>query len=52
MQEFIKLIRAYKHILTAQEFKTLKGQALSGDIEGANKGFQKILKRKTEIRKI
>jgi len=31
--------------LTKQQLKTLKGQALNGDLEGAKKGLNKILKR-------
>jgi hypothetical protein len=32
--------------LTRQQIKTLRGQALSGDVDGAIKGLEKILKRK------
>ena len=31
--------------MTSQEFKTLKGVALSGDTEGALKGLRRILDR-------
>lgn len=31
--------------LSRQQLKTLKGQALAGDLEGAMKGLDKILRR-------
>lgn len=34
-----------KKLLTKQQYKTLKGQAVEGDIIGANKGLIKILQR-------
>ncbi len=40
------ITRFIKHLkqsdLTLQQFKALKGQALSGDISGAEKGLNKI----------
>jgi len=32
--------------LTRQQIKTLRGQTLSGDIDGASKGLERILERK------
>ena len=32
--------------LTRQQIKTLRGQALAGDIDGAIKGLERILERK------
>ena len=43
---FLKRLKIFKKVLTVQERKTLKGQALSGDIAGAKKGLDKILKGK------
>lgn len=34
---------SYKPQLTRQQYKTLKGQILNGDADGAMKGLQKIL---------
>lgn len=49
---FLKRLKIFKKVLTTQERKTLKGQALSGDIEGAKKGLDKLLKQKrNEARK-
>lgn len=36
-------LKGAKHRLTAQQYRTLKGQVLAGDAEGAMKGLQKIL---------
>jgi hypothetical protein len=40
--KFIKGLKDYRGILPKQTIKTLKGQALSGDVEGAKKGLKKI----------
>lgn len=40
-------LREFKNILPKQIIKTLRGQALSGDVAGAKKGLEKI-KRKIE----
>ena len=36
-------LRSAKNRLTRQQFKTLRGQILAGDPEGAMKGLQRIL---------
>ena len=38
-------IKACKARLTAQQYKTLRGQILAGDADGALKGLKNILKR-------
>lgn len=38
-------IKACKPRLTSQQYKTLRGQILAGDSEGALKGLKRILKR-------
>ena len=40
------LLNEYMNRLTKQQYKTFKGQILSGDIEGFRKGLFKIAKRK------
>lgn len=40
--------RYRKGIITQQEMKTLRGQAINGDIDGAVKGLAKIEARKRE----
>ncbi|EKX89291.1 hypothetical protein HMPREF9998_01726 [Peptostreptococcus anaerobius VPI 4330 = DSM 2949] len=41
--EFIKILKSCNDKLTFQQFKTLRGQALKGDIEGAYRGLNRIL---------
>lgn len=41
----IEEIIYYKKILSKQQFKTLYGQAKSGDCLGAEKGLRKVLKK-------
>ena len=41
----LRLISRYKAKLTYQQFKTLIGQAKSGDPEGAKKGLYRLLER-------
>lgn len=43
MNVYIELKRNRQY-LTKQEYKTLKGQANAGDIDGALKGLDKILR--------
>ena len=43
MQECFKLLKRYKYKLTRQQKRTLKGQILSGDIEGFKKGLVKLI---------
>lgn len=45
---FLKRLKIFKKVLTVQERKTLQGQAISGDLAGAKKGLDKILKRERE----
>lgn len=45
MYKTIKLLDKYKSKLTKQQYKTLRGQCLAGDAEGAIKGLYKILRR-------
>lgn len=44
-KEFLQMLKAHKQHLTKQQFKTIKGQALAGDIEGARKGLNKLAER-------
>ncbi len=40
-------LKAYRRVLSHQQYQTLKGQILSGDSVGAMRGLEKILKRRT-----
>ena len=44
--EYIKELKIYKDVLPKQTIKTLRGQALTGDLAGAKKGLIKVLERR------
>lgn len=46
MQECFQLLKRYKYLLTRQQKRTLKGQILSGDINGFKKGLYKLINRR------
>lgn len=37
-----KLLKESKKYLTPQQYRTIKGQVLAGDVEGAIKGLKRI----------
>lgn len=41
----LKQIRMNKHYLTTQQMRTLKGQVLAGDVDGAMRGLNKLIGR-------
>lgn len=41
-------LKAYRRVLTNQQYQTLKGQILSGDAAGAMRGLESILQRRKE----
>lgn len=43
-------IRKHWDIMSKQEYRTLKGQALSGDICGAERGLKKSIRRHYDAR--
>jgi hypothetical protein len=43
---FLRELRYHRDRLTRQQLRTLRGQALSGDIAGAMRGLGEILMRK------
>lgn len=42
---FVKHLKKYQHQLSKQQLKTLRGQALSGDLAGAKRGLIKLLRK-------
>lgn len=46
MNEYIKILKKYRKRLTRQQLLTLRGQILSGDIDGFKKGLQKVLSKR------
>lgn len=45
MDDFINELRQYKGVLSRQQIQTLRGQALAGDVDGARKGLERLLRR-------
>lgn len=53
MDDFLEVLRlAHKHgRITKQQLKTLRGQALNGNLEGAHKGLKRLLgKEQTRVK--
>lgn len=48
LSDFIRTLESNQKNLTRQQFRTIKGQAFAGDIEGARKGLYKLLERRCE----
>lgn len=48
MYNALKEIERNKSKLSKQQYKTLRGQCLAGDVEGALRGLEKVLRRKAE----
>lgn len=42
----IGVMKGYKRYLSPQEYSTIKGQAIAGDVEGAKRGLTKLLRKK------
>lgn len=45
---FMKKLKSAKRKLTMQQYRTLKGQALAGNVEAAEKGLTRLLERGRE----
>ena len=41
---FLRELKNYKGIITSQQYRTIEGQAKSGDIEGARKGLNRLVR--------
>lgn len=46
LTEFLESLKKSKRNLTEQQYRTIRGQALKGDVMDARKGLQKVLKRR------
>ena len=42
------ILQNTKHRLTTQQYKTLRGQILAGDADGAMRGLKNVLQRRAE----
>lgn len=40
-----KRLKESKQYLTKQQYKTIKGQLIAGDLKGAEKGLNKLLRK-------
>lgn len=45
MQKFLKELKQYRSILPKSTIKTIRGQALAGDLLGAKKGLERLKAR-------
>ena len=45
-RQFLTRLNAARRSLTTQEYRTIKGCALAGDIDGAKKGLETVLNRR------
>lgn len=45
----MNILKSYRHILTIQQYRVLKGQCISGDFMGARKGLSRLLKRQRNV---
>ena len=45
LNNFMKKLKNNSPYLSKQQYRTIKGQALSGDIDGAQKGLNSLLRR-------
>lgn len=46
LNRFMKKLKNSRPYLSKQQYRTIKGQALSGDIDGAEKGLNSLLNRR------
>lgn len=46
---FLDELHHYYDVLTTQQLRTLRGQALSGDIAGARKGLERLLEEREKL---
>ncbi len=44
--EFFKLLKANKKSLSVQQYKTIKGQALKGNVADVRRGLHRVLMRR------
>ena len=45
LNSFMRKLKNSRPYLTTQQYRTIKGQALSGDIDSAQKGLNSLLRR-------
>ena len=45
MYELLHELKLYRKYMTRQQYRSLKGQAIRGDVAGAEKGLQNLLRK-------
>ncbi len=48
LYQLLHELKVCKPYLTRQQYRTLKGQAVHGDVAGAEKGLQRLLQRRND----
>ena len=46
LYQLLHELKVWKTYLTRQQYRTLEGQAVHGDVAGAEKGLQRLLQRR------
>jgi len=41
---FLKLLENYRNKLSPQQYRTLRGQAANGDVTGARRGLERLIR--------
>jgi hypothetical protein len=44
--EFLKALKQKKNKMSVQEYRTIKGQALKGDVMAAKRGMDRVIRRR------
>lgn len=52
MVNFIKELKNYRGLIPKNTLKTIRGQALAGDIEGAEKGLKKAVEKYKKMERV
>lgn len=45
LEKFLQILERNKAYLTSQQYRTLKGAAEAGDVNGSYRGLQKLIRR-------
>ena len=45
LERFLQILERNKAYLTSQQYRTLKGAAEAGDVNGSYRGLQKLIRR-------
>jgi hypothetical protein len=48
-REVLEQLRRYNNLLNPQEYRTIRGQAISGDVEGAKRGLTRLIGERAKL---